>query len=135
MSSSLRVLLVDDDQDFNEILADFLVRCGFTVMACNSLADSMVAFCSAAFDVALIDGCVRGRDGYQAVEALRLADPDVTIVVLSGRDDAARREQAFLAGANGYLTKPCSLADIRAIIIDAAANRRMARRLRYEALT
>lgn len=34
MSSSLRVLLVDDEEDFSEILGDFLVRCGFTVMAC-----------------------------------------------------------------------------------------------------
>lgn len=132
MASRLRVLLVDDDEEFSDIVAEFLVRCGFTVMAYNELAHGMEATSSAAFDVALIDGCVRGRDGDEAVEALRLADPDVMIVVLSGSDEAARREQAFVAGANGYMTKPCSLADIRAIIGDAAESRRMARRLRCE---
>lgn len=135
MSSSLRVLLVDDDEDFSEILGDFLVRCGFTVMACTSLTHCMEAFFRGAFNVALIDGSVRGRDGCEAVEALRLADPDVAIVVLSGRADPARREQAFASGANAYMTKPCSLAEIRAIIHDAAESRRVARRLHREAST
>lgn len=116
MVDRLRVLIVDDDQDFLDVMSEFLRRCGCIAVACNCLPDCLAAIHRDAFDVAIIDGFLRGCDGCDAVQELRSADPGVRIVLLSGCDDLARREQAIRAGADIYLLKPCSIAVIRNVV-------------------
>jgi DNA-binding response OmpR family regulator len=52
-------------------------------------------------------------DGFMACRLIRAADPDVPIVILSGRTDEVALRTAFEAGASDYLTKPFTVAVLR----------------------
>lgn len=110
------MLIVDDDQELLDVMSQFLRQCGCIAVACNCLSDCLAAIHREVFDVAIIDGSLRGRDGCDAVQALRSIDAGVQIVLLSGCDEPARREHAIRAGADIYLLKPCSIADIRSVV-------------------
>jgi DNA-binding response OmpR family regulator len=118
----LRVLVADDDEDFAATLSDFLALSGCRVLTCNTVAQCIEAMSRTTFDLAFVDGTLRGRDGYRVVESLRLSERDMTIAVLSGNDEEERRRQAFSAGANYYLMKPFSLSEVRAILCEVGEN-------------
>ncbi len=56
-------------------------------------------------DVVLMDVRMEGGDGIEATAALRLAYPEVAVVVLTLQDDEATRERAEAAGASGFVGK------------------------------
>lgn len=132
MVNGLRVLLVDDDEEFLELLAGFLVRCGHAVVACSSVEACLDRAAAVAFDAAVIDGSIRGRDGCEAVETLRSEAREAVIVVLSGRADPERRQRALAAGADRFLLKPCSLFEIHAALCEPSERRRLERRLQED---
>lgn len=109
-----RVLLVDDDSSFNEIIRDFLVESGFTVVAVHSGGAGVREVLAGDFALVLCDVMMPALPGdmfYRAVERIR---PDLCerFVFMSGfRGD--EKTCAFIKEVNGYmLRKPFHLQDL-----------------------
>lgn len=103
-----RLLLIDDDRDLLDMLADTLRDAGFDVETAFSAEDGIERFERHRHSACLVDVNLPGLDGFAFLELARERAPEVPILMLSGYgglDDAAR---AVAAGASNYLVKPIS---------------------------
>jgi len=106
----LRLLVVDDDDDARELIAQLLVECGAQVSQAGNADDALREFERAPPDVLLSDIGMPERDGYELIHDIRALDaahggkvPAVAITAFSRPED---RAQAMLAGFQAHVAKP-----------------------------
>lgn len=104
----LRVLLIDDDERFNERLGRALRDRGVDVVNSTDPSAALQLLRSAPFDGIVTDLRMPNMDGLELVKEARLAAPETRIVVLTGYGSIATAVEAMRLGANGYLVKPCN---------------------------
>ena len=103
----VRVLLVDDQPMVRRGLA-MRLEIEPDIEVSGEAADgtgALDATAAHAPDVVIMDVRMEGVDGIEATAALRLAYPEVAVVVLTLQDDAETRERAEAAGASGFVGK------------------------------
>jgi ActR/RegA family two-component response regulator len=116
MGANPRLLIVDDDVEFLEILERRFSRRGFSVTARATYPDALEAAGKQTFDVAVVDRSVPGGAELELVVRLNVIDNTLPIIVLSGWNGPNYVDEARAAGAREYLTKPCALGDIEAAV-------------------
>ena len=109
-----RVLVVDDDRAVRDSLRRSLEFNGYDVVLAADGAEGLVAVGSHHPDVVVIDVMMPRLDGIETTRALRAADNDVPILVLTARDAVGDRVEGLDAGADDYLTKPFALEELLA---------------------
>jgi CheY-like chemotaxis protein len=113
-----RVLIVEDNLDAAETLADLLELWGLEVrVACTGPA-AIEAVRDEPPDVALLDIGLPGMDGYEVVRRLREQPglDQVLLVALSGYGQEADRRRAREAGFHQHLTKPVDVAELQRLL-------------------
>ncbi|MDD1967063.1 response regulator transcription factor [Pseudomonas putida] len=118
------LLLVEDDARLRNDLDLHFQKRGFAVTACQCGNQGLAAVQARRFDLALLDIMLPGMDGLTLLETLRTED-DTPVMLMSALGAEQDRITGFTRGADDYLPKPFSLAEL-----DARANallRRMAR--------
>jgi signal transduction histidine kinase len=108
-----RVLIVDDNTDAAELLADWLRGLGYSV---EVAFDGRSAIAAAPCDVALVDLGLPDLDGFDLGRQLRGGKPAPRLVALTGRSDAQARDQATAAGFDRFLVKPVDPRDVFAAL-------------------
>src|SRR5262245_32527318 len=108
-----RVLLVDDEEDVRQTLADALAEWGYDVEASQDGLDAVALAERRFFDVALIDLRMPGMDGLQLLEALKRLDGTIEVVVMTGDPTVDTAVHALKAGAYDYLIKPLNFDELR----------------------
>jgi DNA-binding NtrC family response regulator len=111
-----RLLIVEDDTEFQAIMVRRFERRGHRVVGCGCLERARRAAGSDDFDVVLMDRTLGGEDSLSLIEPLRARQPDLHFIMLSGYADPTSIEEARAAGVDQYLTKPCSLGDLEQAI-------------------
>jgi two-component system, OmpR family, response regulator len=113
------VLVVDDEADVRDLVAEYLSKNDLRVSAVASGRDMFETFDREAIDLVLLDLRLPGEDGMQLARSLR-ERATVPIVLLTGRDEEADRVMGLELGADDYVTKPFSprelLARLRAVL-------------------
>lgn len=106
MASKYQVLIVDDDEDINHLLADYLVRYGFDIhLACD--ADSMRHQLQRhSIDLIVMDVMLPGTDGLSLTREVRKLDAPIPVIMLTARADHFDRVLGLENGADDYVTKP-----------------------------
>lgn len=116
------LLLLDDEADLREEVADFLRTQGHQVSEASSLAAFREQHRRQPCDIALIDRMLPDGDGLQLVDELRQAQAGCGLIVLTARDTSVDRISGYHHGADHYVTKPVNL-DVLAAIVEALARR------------
>lgn len=107
-TSSVRILIVDDDDSVRNALLRVLQRSGFTCRDAASGSLALELLGSERFDVLLTDVRMPGMSGVELVPKARAIDEDLAILMLSGVNDVAFATEAMKHGALDYLLKPAS---------------------------
>lgn len=121
------LLLVEDDRNLREALAESLVDEGHQVRTAATLAEARAALEAAAPDVLLLDVMLPDGDGSTLCREVKRRQPSVRVLMLTARtleDDVVR---GFDAGADDYVSKPYRLKELLARIA-ALARRTPAQR-------
>lgn len=134
-AASATILLVEDHAATRTFLADNLAADGYEVLESGSAVDAHHLIETAFPDLAIIDLGLPDRDGLELVRDVRSADriadrvdPDLPILILSGRTGELARLRGFERGADDYVVKPFSYPELHARLV--ALLRRNARRPR-----
>ena len=110
----IRVAIVDDQPIVRASLRDFLhSQPGMDVVAegCNgSQAVALVKRCE--IDVLLMDLCMPGRNGLDALSTIRALAPQLGVLILSGYPEERYAPRLLQQGAAGFLHKNCQPDDI-----------------------
>lgn len=107
--SAMRMLVVDDEVDIANMLAEYLRMEGYDVTCANSGAEALAAASAgAAPDIMLLDVNMPGMDGFEVCRRVRehLSCP---IIFLTARVEDVDQLDGFAAGADDYVMKPFSL--------------------------
>jgi two-component system response regulator RegX3 len=115
----MQVLLVEDEPAFSDALSYLLRRDGFDVVVATTGQDAIRTFHRISPDVILLDVMLPGMSGLDVCATIRRAS-DVPIIMVTARDTETDKVVGLEMGADDYITKPYShaelLARIRAVI-------------------
>jgi DNA-binding response OmpR family regulator len=108
----LRVLLVDDEAGFTEVLAKRLTRRGLTVAVAQSGAEGLRMLREHDFDVAVLDLKMVDMDGIEVLKVFKKMVPAMPVVMLTGHGSEEAAQDGLRAGAADYLLKPCAIDEL-----------------------
>ena len=112
--ADVKALLVEDDA----AIADFVVRglreAGFAVDHAADGEAGLAAAVTGAYDVAIVDLMLPGRDGLSLIEELRRRGVATPVLILSARRSVDDRVRGLQTGGDDYLTKPFAFAELLA---------------------
>jgi two-component system cell cycle response regulator len=101
-----RILAVDDQRYFRELIAGMLAEEGFEAQTASSGEEALHILENSDFDVVLTDLVMPGMDGSELVHRIKQRDPDQDVVVVTGVVDVKTAVDAMKLGASDYLLKP-----------------------------
>lgn len=110
------VLLVEDERSISEPFAESLGRDGFAVTVAETVADAQRAFTSARPEVVLLDLTLPDGDGRDLCRWMRERAPDVAVLMITARGTEVDRIVGLELGADDYVVKPFSAAEVSARI-------------------
>lgn len=107
-TDKMRVLVVDDDPEFAEVVTEVLERQGIFVRSVPDATHLVEVLDDVHPDLILLDAMLPHVSGWDAIRIVRTSPEhrDVPILFLTGRTDLGSRVSAFEAGADDYLAKP-----------------------------
>jgi DNA-binding response OmpR family regulator len=112
MPDSSTILLVDDEDSIQKLLAYPLEREGFRVLQARDGAEALERFASERVDLVVLDVMLPKLDGLEVCKRLR-AESEVPIIMLTARDDELDKVLGLELGADDYITKPFSIREFR----------------------
>ncbi len=115
----LHVLVVDDEAIVRTIIAEYLKNDGHTVVVADSGRDGLEKFREGRFDLVVVDRAMPDMNGDRVATAIRSADPNVTVVMLTGFGAMMKDVNEKPAGVDLVITKPITVAELRAAITEA----------------
>ena len=107
-----RVLLVDDEVAYVDVLFNRLGKRGFEVTKSYSGIEALRIMHRNDFDVVVLDLKMADMDGIEALRIIKLIDPHMQVIMLTGHGSATSCKKGIELGAFDYLTKPCRLDDL-----------------------
>ncbi len=106
-----RILIVEDEKALASLLSDYLTVEGFAVEICLDGRSGLSAALSGGIDLVLLDIMLPGLDGFEVCRELR-AKKDVPVLILSARREDGDKIRGLGLGADDYIVKPFSPAEL-----------------------
>ena len=105
----IRVLLVDDEVGFVDVIAKRMSRRNIFVTKAYGGVQALQAFRKNEFDVVVLDLKMEDMDGIEVLKILKKMDPEIEVLMLTGHGSEKAARDGIKFGAADYLTKPCDL--------------------------
>ncbi len=109
------ILVVDDERDLREIIAFNLSRSGYTTLEAASAEEAgEIVESGVAIDRILLDVMMGAQNGFEFADALRQRGVETPIIFLTALDTEDNLLKGFSLGADDYISKPFSIAEVQA---------------------
>jgi two-component system phosphate regulon response regulator PhoB len=109
-----RILVVDDEPDITALVAYHLAKAGYRVSTATTGPDAIKSAREERPDIVILDLMLPGMSGYDVLAELRRQEEtkEVGVILLTARREEADRIRGLTLGADDYLTKPFSPAEL-----------------------
>jgi DNA-binding response OmpR family regulator len=113
---TVRILVVEDDEEMRSLLKDFLEEEGFETDSASNGSDAFRKLFKEPFDLVITDIRMPGLTGLDILPRIRKLQPEALVIVITafGNDEVYRR--SFEKGAAGYFGKPIRINKLRTLI-------------------
>ncbi len=122
---SIRLLIAEDEKNLSMVLQREMERVGHQVTLVHDAEAALRAARESEFDVALLDIMMPGRSGLEVLRELRQQEQPPEVLMMTGHATVETALQAMKLGAYDYLTKPCHIRELEAIINKAYEKRQL----------
>jgi DNA-binding response OmpR family regulator len=123
---NIKVLLIDDEVGFADILAKRLNKRNMDVTPVYTGTEAVQIIRKQDFDVAVLDLKMEDMDGIEVLKIFKKAYPEMAVIMLTGHGSEQAAKEGIEFGAFDYLTKPCELEDLLAKIREAYGKEKQA---------
>jgi len=120
---SEKILLVDDEKEFLEVMSERMANRGMEVTTALSAKEAIEKVKSESFDAIVLDLLMPEMDGLEAIEALKKINPDLQIIFLTGNATVEKGIEAMKLGAMDLMEKPADLNSLTERIKKAKARK------------
>jgi DNA-binding NtrC family response regulator len=104
-----KVLLVDDEKDFLDIMAERMEAQGMDVSTANSAEDALEMVQKESYDAIVMDLMMPEMDGFKALKLFKETRPEVQIILLTANVPEEKCIEAIKLGAMDVIEKPADL--------------------------
>lgn len=111
-----RILIVEDEQDVNRLLAQNLQNSGYETVSVRNGLDGISELKSQRFDMVLLDLMLPFKSGDEVLKEIR-KDSDIPVIVISAKDLVGTKIDLLTLGADDYITKPFDLGEVTARVV------------------
>ncbi len=126
----MRILFADDEPSIQELMRIELPRLGHEATVCPDGSTALAALDRTAYDCVVVDLDMPGVGGMEVIARVRATAPDTEAVIITGKSSVETAIEAVRQGVFEYLTKPCRLAEIQAVLERVRKRRELTSRLR-----
>ncbi len=126
----LKLLFADDERSLQELMRIELDRMGHEVTVCPDGLTAVAALERNTYDCIIVDLDMPGLNGVQVIAKCKELSPDTEAVVLTGKSSLETAVAALRHGAFDYLTKPCKLVEIEALLNRVIQKRELTHKFR-----
>jgi DNA-binding response OmpR family regulator len=119
MTEKIKILMVDDEEQFRRSTAKILTRKGYETTSTGSGEEAIDVLRKTPHDVVVLDIKMPGMDGHETLAEIKKIDPDVPVIMLTGHGALESARESLKKGAFDYLNKPCDMDLLAAKIRDA----------------
>ncbi|MGD9141364.1 MAG: response regulator [bacterium] len=112
MHDKRRILVVDDQESMRVLLQDMLNVMGYEVSVADGGEEALERMGGAEFDLVLTDLNMPGMDGTALLKAIKTDHPEIPVVIITGYGTFHTEKRVMREGADGYISKPCTLAKL-----------------------
>ena len=118
-----RILLVEDDISFCDMLAKFLARKSYEITTAYSAEESLSKIETSTFDLIITDLRLPKYDGIELMQKFKKKFPDVPVILMTGYSDVNTAVKAMKNGASDYISKPFNPEEVILVIENALQNK------------
>jgi DNA-binding response OmpR family regulator len=111
-----RILVAEDEARISAFIERGLKAAGFVVHAVSDGGEALAEARSGTFDLMILDVGLPTMDGFEVLEALRIAGDPIVVIMLTARDSTADTVRGLEGGASDYLAKPFGFDELLARI-------------------
>jgi DNA-binding NtrC family response regulator len=129
-TQGLALLFADDERSLQELMKLEIPRMGHRVTVCPDGITAAAALEMESFDCLLVDLDMPGLNGIEVIAKAKEMSPDIEAVVLTGKSSMDTAIAALRHGAFDYLTKPCKLVEIEALLNRVQEKRQLTQKYR-----
>lgn len=120
----VRILLVDDEKGFLNVLSNRLERRFFKTTKVFSGTETIRILRKNDFDVVVLDLKMEDMDGIEVLKIIKKMVPELPVIILTGHGSHEAAEEGIEYGAFDYLTKPCELVELMDKINESQARQK-----------
>ena len=121
MSKSMKVLIVDDEEDLIVTLVERLEIRGFEAVAVQTGKTALEQIQKHPFDVVVLDIKLKGEDGVEVMKRIKQIKNNLPVILLTGHMSKETNEEGLKAGAIDYIIKPINIDDLIVKLQEAVA--------------
>ena len=107
-----RLLIVDDDVQIRELLVFDIAQSGYIVDCASDGQEGLKKALENNYDLILLDVMMPKMNGYDVCKNIRIAKPDIPILMLTAKGTIEDKTQGFDCGADDYLIKPFEIQEV-----------------------
>ncbi len=104
-----KVLLVDDEEEFLEVMAERMRARDMEVTTSTSATEALAMIASESYDAVIMDFMMPEIDGIQAIKDIKGKKPETQIILLTGHATVQKSVEAMKAGAMDFVEKPADI--------------------------
>ena len=108
----MKILIVEDDRDFQTLLVDYLRGVGYQVDCAGVGEEAMSLLEEREYSVIILDLFLPDRNGMEILQWIKQNLPLTEVIVITGHGTIKTAVEAMKMGAYDFLTKPCSLGEV-----------------------
>ena len=120
----VRVLLVDDEKGFAEVVKKRMRKRGILVTTASGGSEAIRILRREPFDAAVLDLKMEDMDGIEVLKIFKKMDPEMPVIMLTGHGSEKAAREGMQSGAYDYLTKPCDLKELVDKVRESLRNKR-----------
>ena len=114
--TGMRILLVEDDERIAHFIKKGMAEGGYVVDLVTNGSEAVIEALSTSYDIVVLDVMLPGKDGFEVLSEIRGSGASMPVIMLTARDTTEDKVRGLDAGADDYLTKPFTFAELEARI-------------------
>ena len=120
-----RILIIDDDEEMNSLLRDFLAEDGYEADSADNGAAALREISRKTFDLVLTDFRMPGLTGLDILPEIKKLQPGAAVVVITAFGSEELRHRSLERGADAYVEKPIGFHNLEALIGKLLSSRKI----------
>ncbi|MBW1989230.1 MAG: response regulator [Deltaproteobacteria bacterium] len=118
-----KVLLVDDNQEFLEILSERIANKGLQVDTATTGPEAVKKAEEESYDAIILDLVMPGMDGIEVLKKMKADHPEHQVILMTGHGSVKKGVEAVKLGALDFLEKPADISELMEKISEAKAKK------------